>query len=102
MYGCFGPRRDARLDLLNGCCQPVREQPAPDVLSGALGPCDRCLRLRLRLSLGLNAGLGDVAPGSVRLGAELPVDGGGYSMSTSAEVVGDRAERNQETLRMLG
>ena len=49
-----------------------------------------------------NSGRSDVLPDSVRLGAELSVGGGGYSVSTRAEVVGDSAERNQETLRVLG
>ena len=49
-----------------------------------------------------NSGLSDVLPDSVRLGAELSVGGGGYSVSTRAEVVGDGAERNQETLSVLG
>jgi len=49
-----------------------------------------------------NSGLSDVPPGGVRLGAELSVGGGGYSVSARAEVVGNSAERDQETLRMLG
>ena len=49
-----------------------------------------------------NSCLSDVLPDSVRLGAELSVGGGGYSVSTRAEVVGDSAERDQKTLRVLG
>ena len=48
-----------------------------------------------------NSGLSDVLPGGVRLGAELSIGGGGESVSTWAEVVGDHAERDQETLRVL-
>jgi hypothetical protein len=46
--------------------------------------------------------LSDVVPGGVCLGAELSVGGGGESVSTRAEVVGDGAKRDQETLRVLG
>ena len=35
------------------------------------------------------------------LGADMSVGGGGKSVSTWAEVVGDSAERHQETLRVL-
>jgi hypothetical protein len=49
-----------------------------------------------------NSGLTDVEPGRVCLGTELSVGGGGESVSTRAEVVGDGAKRDQETLRVLG
>ena len=49
-----------------------------------------------------HSGLSDVLPGVVCLGAKLSVGGGGQSVSTWAEVVGDSAERDQKTLRVLG
>jgi hypothetical protein len=45
--------------------------------------------------------LSDVLPAGVCLRAELTVGGGGESVSTWAEVVGDSAERDQETLCVL-
>jgi hypothetical protein len=48
-----------------------------------------------------NCGLGDVLPGGVRLGAELSICGGGQSVPTRAEVVGDSAEWDKEALRVL-
>jgi hypothetical protein len=48
-----------------------------------------------------HSGLSDVLPGSVRLRVKLSVGGGGQSTSTGAAMVGDCAERDQETLRVL-
>jgi len=42
-------------------------------------------------------GLSDVLPGGMCLSADLSVCGGGESVSTRAEVVGDSAERDQKT-----
>jgi hypothetical protein len=49
-----------------------------------------------------NSGLSDVEPRGVCLGPELSLGGGGEPVSTRAEVVGDGAKRDQETLRVLG
>ena len=49
-----------------------------------------------------HSGLSSILPGGVCFGAELSVGGGGESVPTRAEVVGDGAKRDQETLRMLG
>jgi hypothetical protein len=45
---------------------------------------------------------GDVAPGSVCLGADLSVGGGGQAVSTWTEMVRDSAERAEKALRVLG
>jgi hypothetical protein len=49
-----------------------------------------------------HSGPSDVQPGGVCFGAELSVGGGGQSVSTRAEVVGDSAEWNQKTLHVIG
>jgi hypothetical protein len=48
------------------------------------------------------SGLSDILAGGVCLGAEVSAGGGGESVSTGSEVVGNSAEWDQETLRMLG
>jgi hypothetical protein len=48
------------------------------------------------------SGVSYVEPGGVCLGAELSIDGGGESVATRAELVGDCAKRDQETLRAVG
>jgi hypothetical protein len=48
-----------------------------------------------------HTGLSDVLLGGMCLRAKLCVGGGGQSVSTGAEVVGDSAERDQKTLRVL-
>jgi hypothetical protein len=47
------------------------------------------------------SGLSDVLPAGVGLRAEFSVNGGGESVWTWAEVVGDSTERDQETLHVL-
>jgi hypothetical protein len=45
---------------------------------------------------------GDILPDGVTLGAELSISGGGKEVSTRTEVVGNGAERPEETLDVLG
>jgi hypothetical protein len=64
------------------------------------GPAEECDAARIGCVSMTHSGLSDVQPGGVCLGAELSVGGGGQSVSTRAEVVGDGAERNQKALRV--
>jgi zinc-finger of transposase IS204/IS1001/IS1096/IS1165 len=77
--------------------------------AGALSSCRpgrawTCREARILLDGYLSAthsGLSDVLPGGMCLRANLSVGGGGQLVSTGAEVIGDSAERDQKTLRVL-
>src|SRR5437899_706915 len=71
------------------------------LVSGSLDELSARVPSRLDGVSATHSDLSDVLPAGMCLRAELSVGGGGGSVSTRAEVVGDSAERDQETLCVL-